>query len=162
MEKQITDVTGFKLIPIYREIGRKKLLVKLKIEYLSKGEIIAKGWYQFDNQREKNKSEQLEEIRQILLNIVKNNLKVEKETTLGGVINMFKLDIKNKHGYIQDLRIEFLRNGDFFAETVFKKVTSEQVKHIQEILADNTQYNLTAENQCSAVTLLDLLAICNP
>ena len=75
---------------------------------------------------------------------------------------MFKLDIKNKHGYIQDLRIEFLRNGDFFAETVFKKVTSEQVKHIQEILADNTQYNLTAENQCSAVTLLDLLAICNP
>ena len=147
-------ITGFKFVPIYKEYRNRKRLGMLKIEYFNKGNLIGKDHYFEANE------EEAEKIRSNLIKAVQKNLKLEENKICTDVVNMFQIINLKTNNELHDIRIEFIMSGKFFSDTCFYSLTTEQVERIRDLISGNTEYNLTVENQCSAVTWIDLVNVC--
>ena len=146
-------ITGFKFIPIYKEIHGEKRLDLLKVKYLKDGVFIGRDEFEITEK-------DAEKLRINLMKIIRENLgckQVEKELE---VVNMFKLDFTRKRNDLYDVCVEFIKNGNFYVQTTFCSINHEQIEEIQKKLSDNTTYNLSAESLCEAVTWLDMIAMC--
>lgn len=157
-------ITGFEFFPEYEKNREQNNLSSLKVELLEDGEVISTEIY-------KNISkEQFERLQLQLLDTVAVNLdlgenwisskKISRNSKIHGVVNMFKIEkIKEHKDGSKDIRIVFLKSGNYTSESEFDRVTDEQFKKIKSMLADNMAYNFKAETQCNAVTYIDFIAV---
>ena len=159
-------ITGFEFHPEYAKIRRKKTVKKLKVDFLEKGHVIATEI--FDNINE----EEIERLQKQLLDsiIIKLNLeenwmeakKCSMRTRVIRVVNMFRIEtLKENRDGTKDIRIGFISSGYRVANSILNNVTVNSLEYIENMLSDNTAFNLRADRLCNAVTYLDLLAVIN-
>ena len=146
-------ITGFKFVPVYKEIQGEKRLDLLKVKYHNNGILIGKDEFSITE-------EEAQKLRANLMKIIRENLgckPVEKELE---VVNMFEMDVMRDKNGLCDVKVEFIKNGNFYVQTTFCSITQEQMEEIQKKLSNNTTYNLSVERLCEAVTWLDMITMC--
>ena len=146
-------ITGFKFVPVYKEIQGKKRLDLLKVKYLKDGVLIGRDDFEIDE-------EKAEKLRSKLMKIIRKNLGCEQVDKEIEVVNMFKMDVVREHNDLYDVKVEFIKNGNFYIQTIFCSINHDQMEKIQEKLSNNTAYNLSVERLCEAVTWLDMITMC--
>lgn len=72
---------------------------------------------------------------------------------------MFKLDILKEEEDMLDIEITFISSGKVMVSSIIPKVKRSKLKEIENLLKDNTRYNLTCTQQCRAISYLDMLAL---
>lgn len=147
------SITGFKFVPIYKEIRGKKQLDLLKVKYLNNGILIGRDEFEIDE-------EKAEKLRTSLMKIIRENLgckQVDKEIE---VVNMFKMDVIREYNGLYDVKVEFIKNGNFYVQTTFCSINHKKMEEIQEKISNNTKYNLSVDRLCEAVTWLDMITMC--
>ena len=147
------NITGFKFVPVYKEKQGEKRLDLLRVKYLKNGIVIGRDEFEMNE-------EEAEKLRTNLMKIIRKNLGCEQIDKEIEVVNMFKMDVIREHNGLYDLKVEFIKNGNFYVQTTFCLIDRKRKEKIQEIISNNTEYSLSVERLCEAVTWLDIITMC--